>query len=120
MRNRKYIFGLVLLIFCLTTATAMADGIKERMIQRKPAIDALLAEGTLGENNIGLLEYRGNDLGLPEVTAENEDRLTVYKAIARKTGTTITVVGQRRAAMIAQQAPPGTWLQDTGGQWYKK
>ncbi len=120
MLNRKYIFALLVLTICLMTTSALAGGVKERMIQRKPAIDAMLANGTLGENNIGLLEYRGKELGLPEVKAENNDRLAVYKAIGKKTGTTFSVVGQRRAAKIAKQSPPGTWLQDGHSKWYQK
>ncbi|MGL1862886.1 MAG: YdbL family protein [Pseudodesulfovibrio sp.] len=120
MKNKRQIIALLTLVICLIGSAAMAEGVKERMIQRKPAIDTMLADGTLGENNIGLLEYRGKELGLPEVKAENNDRLAVYKAIGKKTGTTFSVVGQRRAAKIAKQSPPGTWLQDGNSKWYKK
>lgn len=121
MPNKKHIIAIFTLVICLFATTAMAQGIKERMIQRKPTIDALLAQGVIGENNLGLIEYRGAEQNIAVVKEENQDRLTVYKAIAKKTGTTFTIVGQRRAVQIAQQAPPGTWIQDGGtSRWYKK
>ncbi len=119
MKNRL-ILPIVALALCLVASVALAGGIKDRMVQRKPAIDTLLAQGVIGENNIGLLEYRGADKGLPVVKEENSDRFTVYKAIAQKTGTDQLVVGQRRAAQIASQASPGTWLQRPEGTWYQK
>lgn len=119
MKNR--LFPLILaLILCLAGTSALAGGIKDRMVQRKPAIDALLAKGVIGENNIGLLEYRGAEQNLAVVREENQDRFAVYEAIARKTGADKIVVGQRRAAMIASQAPSGTWLQSPEGSWYQK
>lgn len=119
MKNRLFL-PLIALVLCLAASTALAGGIKDRMIQRKPAIDALLAKGTVGENNIGLLEYRVTELSLTVVSDENNDRFTVYKAIAQKTGTDQLVVGQRRAAKIAEMAPAGTWLQSPEGKWYRK
>jgi hypothetical protein len=119
MKNRLFP-TLIALVLCLAATAALAGGIKERMIERKPAVDALLAQGVIGENNIGLLEYRGAKQDLAVVSEENKDRFTVYEAIARKTGTDKIVVGQRRAAQIAQMAPAGTWLQRPEGTWYQK
>ena len=119
MLNKKYLITTLMLIACLFATTAMAGGIKDRMIQRKPAVDALLAQGAAGENNSGFLESRGGQGG-DVISAENSDRKLVYGAIAKKAGTSPAVVGQRRAAKIAQQAPAGTWLQNAGGQWYQK
>ncbi len=120
MLNKKYLIAIVALMACLIASTALAGGVKDRMIQRKPQIDAMLANGTLGENNLGLLEYRGAEQGLAVVKEENQDRLMVYKAIAKKAGTTFTIVGQRRAVRIVEQAPAGTWLQDSNSRWYQK
>jgi uncharacterized protein YdbL (DUF1318 family) len=54
------------------------------------------------------------------VDAENQDRKTVYAAIAKQQGTGIDVVEKHRAAQIERIAKPGTWLQDANGKWYKK
>lgn len=120
MKNKHFAIAIATLVLCLIGSMASAEGVKERMLNRVPALNALKADGVIGENNIGLLEYRGAELGLEVVASENQDRLMVYKAIAQKTGTTLDLVGQRRAVQIAESAPPGTWLQDSGGKWYQK
>ncbi len=120
VRNKTYIISILTLVICLIGTVAIAGGIKERMKERVPAINALKVQGVIGENNIGLLEYRGAEQGIGVVHDENRDRATVYKAIAKKAGTTMNVVGQRRAVKIAEQAPAGTWLQSVDGRWYQK
>ncbi|WP_207261984.1 DUF1318 domain-containing protein [Desulfovibrio sp. Huiquan2017] len=121
MRNKTLILTLVLaLALCLAATSALAGALKDRIIARKPAVAALLADGTVGENNQGYLEFRGAKKQADVVAAENKDRATVYAAIAKKAGTTSALVGQRRAGKIAQQAKPGTWLQKPEGTWYRK
>ncbi|MBI9081254.1 MAG: YdbL family protein [Pseudodesulfovibrio sp.] len=120
MKNNKYILIIVTIAVCLIGATALAGGIKDRMRERVPAINSLKAQGVVGENNQGFLEFKGAQTQAQIVQAENNDRSAVYKAIAQKTGTTADLVGQRRATQIANQAPGGTWLQDAGGKWYRK
>lgn len=120
MRNKGQIIIAVALAFCLLAAPALAGPLKDRMLERLPAVTALLADGTVGENNQGFLEFRGPEKQADVVRAENADRAEVYAAIARKTSTTPALVGQRRADHIARQAPAGTWLQDPSGLWYRK
>ncbi|WP_285907845.1 YdbL family protein [Pseudodesulfovibrio pelocollis] len=120
MRNKGTIIAAAALVICLLAAPALAQGIKERMLERLPAVTALLAEGAVGENNQGFLEFRGPEKQADVVRGENADRAEVYDAIARKTSTTADLVGQRRADHIARQAPAGTWLQDPSGTWYRK
>ena len=97
-----------------------ADSIKQRMIDRLPVIRALKAKGVVGENNTGYLEFRGPKQHADVVAAENEDRRTVYAAIAQQQGTSVAVVGQHRAAQIARKARSGEWLEDAQGKWYRK
>jgi uncharacterized protein YdbL (DUF1318 family) len=54
------------------------------------------------------------------VAAENNDRETVYAAIAKQQGTTAELVGKRRALQIANRAKPGQWVQDASGNWLQK
>lgn len=120
MRN-KYLLTLVFtLVLCALAGTALAGALKDRMIARRPVVAALLADGTVGENNQGFLVFRGAKKQADVVAAENKDRATVYKAIAKKAGTTPDLVGQRRAAHVAESAPAGTWLQKSDGTWYRK
>ena len=112
---------LFLITFFLSGSIAQSASIKERMASIIPAINALKAKGTIGENNKGFLEFRGNNQPQKDVIgAENKDRLQVYKAIGKKQGASSTLVGQRRAKTIAQKSKPGHWYQKPDGKWAKK
>ena len=118
MRNKIII--LVTVATCLLATAACAGSIKDRMAERAPAIVALKDKGLVGENNQGFLEIRSPQAQSDLVTAENKDRAAVYQAIAKKTNTTPALVGQRRAAKLAEMAHPGNWLQAPDGSWYQK
>ncbi len=116
------IMSFVLLCAALAIASgAWADGLKERMEARLPEIVALKGQGVIGENNAGYLDYPGAARqASATVQAENDDRRTVYEAIARQQSTSVELVGRRRAQQIAARANPGDWLQDEAGRWYQK
>ena len=125
MRTKIFItmISFFLSIILITGASAFAgsEKIKARMKERLPVIKALKAEGVIGENNIGYLEFiDGNQAKKNAINAENSDREKVYSAIAKQQGTTVENVGKRRALQIAEKANPGEWLQDESGQWYQK
>ena len=115
-----------ILIFLLTGffglgVSAIANDIKTRMKNRLPVIKELKAQGIVGEDNKGYLRFVGGEKAKEDVVAaENEDRKTVYAAIAKQQGTTAELVGSRRALQIAKKASPGEWLQDASGKWYQK
>lgn len=110
------IFSLV-----LTTGSLQAASLKDRMAARIPAINALKDNGLIGENNAGLLEYRtGQKPSQAMIQEENNDRQTVYGAIAKKEGASPVLVGQRRAKMLAENGKAGHWFQAEDGKWYQK
>lgn len=112
--------GLISVLF-FSSATRANDGIKERMAERLPTIIALKDKGVIGEDNQGYLQFVGAAReGEELVLAENNDRLQVYQAIAGQQGTSVDLVGRRRAQQIGEIALPGHWLQDAGGRWYRK
>ena len=126
---RKHsIFYAIIALFTLLIFTAEgncfagANDIKARMQERLPTIVNLKAEGIVGENYKGFLEFvpgaAQKDANV--VSAENNDRAAVYGAIAKQQGTTPQLVGERRANQIGEKASPGEWLQDPSGKWYKK
>jgi uncharacterized protein YdbL (DUF1318 family) len=91
------------------------------MQTRLPVIVDLKTRGVVGENNQGFLAFiQGKNEKQDVVSAENNDRKTVYKAIAKKQGTSVKLVGQRRAKQLAQRAKPGEWIQNPDGKWYQK
>lgn len=127
MRKNSVFFAIIALFTLLIFSAegkcfAGADDIKTRMQQRLPTIVKLKSDGVIGENNKGYLEFvpgaTKKDEGV--VSAENNDRLTVYTAIAKQQGTSPQLVGERRAIQIGQNASGGEWLQDASGKWYKK
>lgn len=109
------------LISLFIASTSQAGSIKERMAARIPAINSLMDQGVVGENNKGFLEYRSSARPQQDVVnGENQDRKTVYQAIAKKQGASATLVGQRRAKMIVQKGKKGRWYQKPDGSWFKK
>lgn len=121
---------LSILLIALTAVAGFAAPIQaqdtaalqQRMKERVPQIDALKTQGTVGENNRGFLEARGqvDATGASLIAEENEDRRAVYVDIAKRTNTTPEIVGKGRAQQIAARSAPGVWLQKPDGSWYKK
>ncbi len=122
MHNRIMFIAIVAAAALLLTGlTAPAASIKDRMLERIPAINALKDKGIIGENNRGYLEYRSADK--PEqqlVNDENSDRQAVYQSIAQQQKVDAVLVGQRRAKQIADIGQKGHWFQKPDGTWYKK
>jgi uncharacterized protein YdbL (DUF1318 family) len=127
MRKYSVFYAIVALLTVLIFSTegscfAGANDIKARMQERLPKIVQMKTAGVIGENNMGYLEFvpgaarKEADL----IAAENNDRKSVYSAIAKQQGTTEQLVGERRAIQIGEKASTGEWLQDTSGKWYKK
>jgi uncharacterized protein YdbL (DUF1318 family) len=112
-----------LILGCGASSSRAEDlgGVKGRMAQRLSQLDALRAQGVVGETNRGMMELRGGNAEAGDaVAAENRDRGIVYAAIAKETGTSVEQVGKHRARQIAAAAARGVWLQKDDGSWYKK
>jgi uncharacterized protein YdbL (DUF1318 family) len=132
MRKYSIIFATIaLFVLSVFTTSAMcfagADDIKARMKDRLPTIVQMKADGIIGENNKGYLEFvPGAAQKMQDVIAdENKDRQMVYSAIAKQQSkpnepVTTEVVGKIRAVQIAEKAASGEWVQDGSGKWYKK
>lgn len=110
MRNKSFILITLLItsgIFLFGTIS-FAESIKSRMKARKPVIEALKAQGIVGENHRGYLEFVGANREKADIiNAENNDREQVYTAIAGQQGTTAELVGKRRAVQIKKKAKTG-------------
>lgn len=114
---------LPLMILCASSACAQdMQAIKERMLERKPTIDALKDQGVVGEGIDGYLHFRQQAGGgaADVVRAENEDRRTANAMIARKEGVPIEKVSRKAAQTIIAKARPGHWVQRQDGTWYRK
>jgi len=115
------IFFLMGVLSAGSFAFAGSADLKARFKARLPIILKLKAQGIVGENHKGYLEFvGGKKVHADVVAAENSDRRKVYTAIAKQQGTTAETVGLRRALQIAQKAKPGEFLKDAKGNWYRK
>ncbi|MBW2491444.1 MAG: YdbL family protein [Deltaproteobacteria bacterium] len=113
--------SLTILLISGVLVFAGSEEIKARMKERLPVINALKADGIIGENNGGYLEFIQNTKPKKNVLdAENQDRRQVYSAIAKQQGVSIDLVEKRRAKQIAERANPGQWIQDSSGKWFQK
>ena len=109
------------LLFTSISQATTAQEIQNRMKARYPVIVTMKDQGLIGENNIGLLQFRTKKTTNKDiVTAENNDRTLVYKAIAKKQGVDVKLVGSRRALAIAEKGKKGHIFQKKNGTWYVK
>jgi hypothetical protein len=122
MRKINLLFPLLmaLLAVLLFTQPGYSASIKDRMAARIPQINQLKSAGVVGENNKGYLEFRAAKTNEALIAEENQDRGTVYAAIAKREGATSELVGKRRAKMIEEKGSAGQWFQKDDGSWYKK
>ena len=120
-RTLTKILAFVLVGTFVAGISAFSDDIKARMKNRLPVIRELKAQGIVGEDNKGYLQFVGGKQAKADVVAaENKDRKTVYAAIAKQQGTKAELVGKRRALQIAKRANKGDWIQDNSGNWLQK
>jgi uncharacterized protein YdbL (DUF1318 family) len=111
----------LLVVLFTTVASSLSEDTKSRMKERLPIIIELKAKEIVGEDNRGYLQFVGTKREQEDVvTAENNDRKSVYSDIAKKQGATVDFVGRRRAKQIVEKATKGEFLQDESGKWYKK
>jgi len=122
MKKTNLITYIALFALCFSSAILNAEGIKERLAKRLPAINKMKEDGLVGENNKGYLEARKelSEENKKIVESENSDRKTIYEMLAKKTGQTVEVISTRRALQIAEKTTAGVWLQKSDGSWYKK
>ena len=123
MNDKKILIVNILVLLGLLTfmGTAAADGIKDRMKQRLPAIVELKAKGIVGENNSGYLAFvTGQKSQEAVVESENNDRKAIYAQIAKQQNTSLDLVEKLRARTLAERAIPGEFIQNADGAWIKK
>lgn len=116
---RTFFFHTVILT-ALAANSASLDAETIPTQRRLAIIKALKMKGVVGENNRGLLEFRGTRQAEDVVDQENAERVKTYKKIAKNQKVAWEKVGEQRAAQLAKDAPAGTWLQNPDGQWRRK
>ena len=89
---------------------------------RKPQLILLEESGLVGENKLGMVEIRvsADPSSQVLVDTENNDRITIYKAIAQKNGISIEEVQKMYAKKLQDGAASGTpveVLNESSGQY---
>lgn len=131
--------GALLLGVAVSTAQAAADleistpainNLQSGMQQRHSQLAAHYVSGAVGLTRDGLVAVRdANAIALPQrqavnalVAAENQDRLALYREMARANGHPEWEAEIRAtfAQRWIQKAQPGWWYQNAGGAWVRK
>ncbi|OGR20908.1 MAG: hypothetical protein A3J85_05010 [Desulfobacula sp. RIFOXYA12_FULL_46_16] len=120
-RNIWKIVLLLMIFLLLSSPCVLADAVKDRMLQRLPAIADLKTKGIIGEDNRGYLGFvTGNRVMEDVIAAENADRKTVYEIFAKQQNNSLDVVETVQGARKAEKTAPGEFYQTLDGQWVKK
>ncbi len=94
-----------------------------RRRDRRADLIALEVKGVLGEANTGLVTARGSSADANAqaiLSAENSDRMIIYRAIARKNGSSVQDVQKVYAERIREGLPSGALFQSADGSWSNK
>ncbi len=99
------------------------DAIERRKLRRDDLV-AWEAKGAIGENEGGMVEVRDSSLGGEEVSSlvekENKDRRIIYQYVSEKNSATFEDTAKVFGKRIQEDAPVGTPIETTPGQWSKK
>jgi len=103
----------------------LPSNIKKAAMRRRARYDELSSaesSGRIGENKSGLVELRGaGDASLNElISAENSDRMIIYRAIAEKNGAALNEVQKLYSRKRQSKAPSGTPVESPSGEWTSK
>ncbi|MDO8525256.1 MAG: DUF1318 domain-containing protein [Candidatus Omnitrophota bacterium] len=97
--------------------------VEEAAMRRKDRYQELTSaesSGRIGENKTGLTEVRGDASLNGLVSAENSDRMIIYRSIAVKNGATVDDVQKLYARKLQSSAPSGAPVESASGEWTTK
>lgn len=110
----------------------LTDEIKQAVERRKSRyskVEELLNEGSIGENNQGLLEIRQKSGILPDkelkdlILEENDDRMFIYRSILEQNNLPKDALKDIQAAFAKERqdrSGQGVWVQLPNGEWVRK
>jgi len=101
--------------------------VEEAAMRRKARYQDLASaesSGRIGENRSGLVELRAAGTGEASldslVSAENSDRMIIYRSLAGKNGATLDEVQKLYAKKLQSGASSGTPIESVSGEWMTK
>ncbi len=115
----------------ITTNTPTAQAIKARMAARVGDLSAFKTKGVIGETNDGnVIVKDAAGLALKDraaveklITAENQDRATLYDEVQRTNQLNDrgqTKIRHTFSKAFQEHSPAGTWVQGESGGWNRK
>jgi uncharacterized protein YdbL (DUF1318 family) len=121
----KILKPILLFIFSsLIIGEVSADAnLTKRMKARLPDVMEAKLNGFIGESVDGLLLVRDKKVNSKVeklVQAENEDRNSLFKLLAKDTGGDTKLVAKKFAKGIASRAKKGHWFKNSSGNWITK
>tara|TARA_B100002019_G_scaffold10072_1_gene8012 strand:- start:3305 stop:3670 length:366 start_codon:yes stop_codon:yes gene_type:complete len=121
MKVYKSIF-LILISSLLALQLSADDNFTKRMKTRLPEIVQAKDKGSIGEGMNGLLLIRSKSNSKIDalVKAENLDRQSLFKHLAKQTGGDVNIVAKKFAKGIAARAKKGHWFKNSSGNWVSK
>lgn len=99
------------------------SNLTKRMKARLADIMEAKSKGSIGESVDGLLLVRDKKVSSKVeklVTAENADRNSLFKILAKQTGGDTKLVAKKFAKGVASRAKKGHWFKNTEGNWISK
>lgn len=95
-----------------------------RRRDRRSELSSWESKGAIGENRMGLVEAKSPEAPAGLVSAENADRMLIYKAISKKNNASLEDVQKIYAKRLQDDAPAGTPIEvmtPSGSyEWKKK
>jgi len=90
-----------------------------RRRDRHAELESYQSRGVLGESKSGFVVVRGAADGRANeiVTAENADRMVIYRAIASKRQSSVQDVQKIYAERLRERVPSGTPVENADGSW---
>lgn len=99
------------------------SNLTKRMKARLTDIMEAKSKGSIGESVDGLLLVRDKKVSSKVeklVIAENADRNSLFKILAKQTGGDTKLVAKKFAKGVASRAKKGHWFQNPEGNWISK
>ena len=114
MTRRALVWGLAFVVLVAIAFPVPAGSVE---------LETAKSQGLVGERADGFVGVVvGNPT--PEVQAladsVNARRRATYEEIARKNGTPLDAVAALAGAKLIARTPPGQWVTDAEGNWYRK
>ena len=118
---KHFLIVFLLGLGCINAVIHAETDLTARMSERRVIIEQLKAEGLVGENNKGYLEFVGSTKKNEDViNAQNADRKVGYQIVADKQGVTVEQISTVRASYYAKNAAKGEWFQNSSGKWVQR